>query len=113
MKELKVIEDFPTTVVHGTYVEPWAQIKTKGLSVMRRNHIHLASGKFGEEGVISGMRKTAEVFIYINIPKALEEDIKFFISDNGVILTPGNSQGLLPPHLFLRVEDKKGNSFLS
>ncbi|KAA8915813.1 hypothetical protein TRICI_002023 [Trichomonascus ciferrii] len=112
MKELTSVEDFPATVIHGTYTEPWNQIKTKGLSVMRRNHIHLASGKFGQEGVISGMRKTADVFIYIDIPKALQEDIKFFISENGVILTPGNSQGLLPPHLFLKVEDKKGNNLL-
>lgn len=47
-------EEIPV-VIHGTYFKPWAIIKNEGLSKMNRNHIHFASGFFGEEGVISGM----------------------------------------------------------
>lgn len=111
-QELKDLEGFPDKVIHGTYTEPWKVIKTKGLSTMNRTHIHMASGKFGEEGVISGMRKSAEVFIYIDVSKALSQGIKFYVSDNGVILSAGNENGIIPPELFLKVEDKQGNSLI-
>jgi 2'-phosphotransferase len=47
-------EEIPV-VIHGTYFEPWATIKNDGLSRMSRNHIHFASGIFGDNAVISGM----------------------------------------------------------
>ncbi len=36
--------------------------------------------------------------------KALSNNIKFYISSNGVVLTPGNDVGYLEPKYFLRVE---------
>lgn len=75
-----------------------------GLSKMKRNHIHLAQGVPGE-GVISGMRTSSQVLIFINLQKALDAGIKFFLSNNGVILTEGDDEGFLRPEFFERVEN--------
>jgi 2'-phosphotransferase len=90
---------------------------------MKRNHIHLAQGVAGENvisglSIISnptrqilkiptGMRNSSQILIFINVRKALDAGIKFFFSDNGVILTEGNGLGILGPDFFLRVEDAK------
>lgn len=89
---------------------------------MNRNHIHIAQGIPGK-GVISGMhtcilltfhlsyvylsgmRNTSQIFIFINVQKAIDEGIKFYLSENGVILTEGNNAGILSTEFFLRVED--------
>jgi len=47
------------------------------------------------------------ILIFINLQKALDAGIKFFLSDNGVILTEGDDKGLLKPEFFERVEDAK------
>merc|ERR1712218_244679 len=97
------------TLVHGTYYEAWKNIKKSGyLSRMNRNHIHLATGLPSSSHVISGMRKSSQIYIYINTKKcAAENTIPFYQSDNGVILTPGNDSGKLPIDYFLKVIDAK------
>jgi 2'-phosphotransferase len=45
-------------IVHGTYLEPLPLIMKGGLNRMARNHVHMAIGKPGNNGVISGMRKS-------------------------------------------------------
>ncbi|XP_078350271.1 tRNA 2'-phosphotransferase 1-like isoform X3 [Oculina patagonica] len=75
----------------------------EGLSRMSRNHIHFAPGEPGEEGVISGMRSSCEILVFINLRKALGDGFKFYRSSNNVILCPGNEQGFLPPEYFERV----------
>ena len=91
-----------------------------GLSTMGRNHIHLAQGVSGSD-IISGasfiqtpayltshvplgMRRSSQVLIFINLEKALAAGIKFYLSSNGVVLTPGNELGFLDPKFFSRVE---------
>ena len=121
----------PATVVHGTDERAWSLIlKGGGLRRMTRNHIHFASGlpagfkPLGPESegkvsegkdaasdtapVISGMRMSSTVLIYIDIDAALDQGIPFFVSENGVILTEGNEQGVLPYELFKKVESRKG-----
>lgn len=101
------------TIVHGTFADAWNTIQKKGLSKMGRNHIHFASGMIGEDGVISGMRKSCQVYIYVNAVKCAEDGIKFFKSDNGVLLTAGlNEEGCLPVSYFSHVTDKSGNVLL-
>ncbi|XP_074860965.1 tRNA 2'-phosphotransferase 1 isoform X2 [Carettochelys insculpta] len=95
--------DLPQTMAHGTYLRHWPAICQGGLSRMGRNHIHLAPGLPGDGHVLSGMRKDCEVAIVINGPKALEDGILFYRSANGVILTPGDAEGLLPPQYFQKV----------
>ncbi|KAL1797856.1 hypothetical protein ACET3X_004462 [Alternaria dauci] len=115
----------PETVVHGTDERAWNLIiKSGGLRRMGRNHIHFASGlpagfkaldsstdptteEKETQPVISGMRKNSSILIYIDINAALAAGIKFFVSDNGVILTEGNEQGFLSYEFFKRVESRK------
>ena len=106
LKIINNISDLPNGIaVHGTYKKAWKIIKSKGLSKMNREHIHLAIG-LPDEGVISGMRKTVQVLIYIDVDKCLEAGIPLFLSTNGVILSPGNNKGIIPPELFLKVDIK-------
>lgn len=96
-------------VIHGTYMKLWPKIKVEGLKRMNRIHIHFASG-LPEKGndVISGVRQNAEICIYINLAKALKDGLKFFKSVNGVILSPGNEQGIIEPKYFLKVCTRNG-----
>ena len=55
-----------------------------------------------------GMRTSSHILIFINVQKALDAGIKFFLSDNGVILTEGDSEGFLGPEFFEKVESAKG-----
>lgn len=93
-------------VIHGTYLRNLSQIKERGLSRMRRNHIHCAPQLPNDKAVISGARSDSEVYIYIDLKKALNDGIKFYKSKNGVILTPGNLEGILEPKYFLKIELK-------
>jgi len=110
------------TIVHGTYDEPWRNgIRTEGLKRMTRNHIHFASGlptssKDGDEGgavVISGMRRTCTVYVYVDGKKCAEDGIEFYRSDNGVLLTAGvGGTGTLPVRYFSHVTDASGRILL-
>ncbi|CAM5166062.1 unnamed protein product [Natator depressus] len=93
----------PQTIAHGTYLRHWPAICRGGLSRMGRNHIHLAPGLPGDGHVLSGMRQDCDVAIVIDGPQALADGIQFYRSANGVILTPGDAEGLLPPRYFQRV----------
>uniref|UniRef100_A0A670ZIU7 2'-phosphotransferase n=1 Tax=Pseudonaja textilis TaxID=8673 RepID=A0A670ZIU7_PSETE len=99
---LQDLQDFPETVAHGTLLRHWPAIRQRGLSRMGRTHIHLAPGLPGDGDVLSGMRNSSEVAIILDIPKALADGIPFFRSANGVILSPGNADGLLLPRYFSR-----------
>ncbi|KAJ5748576.1 uncharacterized protein N7511_010272 [Penicillium nucicola] len=98
----------PDTVVHGTFWSTWPVIlQSGGLRCMGRNHIHFATGPSleavlaqdkdavqakpasGEAHVISGMRRDAQVLIYVDIRKALAAGVPFWRSENGVILSDG------------------------
>jgi 2'-phosphotransferase len=98
------------TIVHGTYRKAWEEfICVHGLSRMKRNHIHFAPGlPDDKDHVISGMRKTSEIYIYIDSQKCASDEVKFYRSDNGVILTSGiDTAGILPLKYLLKVVDAK------
>ncbi|EGN95113.1 hypothetical protein SERLA73DRAFT_143184 [Serpula lacrymans var. lacrymans S7.3] len=98
--------DIPMAV-HGTNRKAWELISTQGLSKMKRNHIHLAQGIAGDS-VVSGMRKSSQILIYIDVQKAIDAGIKFSLSSNGVVLTEGDETGFLAPRFFQRVENADG-----
>lgn len=107
----------PTTVVHGTFHSAWpAILESGGLRCMGRNHVHFATGPsldsilprqadgtnaesttqglkelgLNDDGrVISGMRRDAQVLIYVDLKKALAAGCPFWRSENGVILSEG------------------------
>lgn len=101
---LKILESVEFDIIHGTYFKHWSKIKADGLSRMKRNHIHFAKGL----NFISGLRRTTEVFIYINFDKAKKDGLIFLESENGVILCAGNSQGFVETKYFLKVTIKDG-----
>ncbi|KAF8629093.1 hypothetical protein AX15_003584 [Amanita polypyramis BW_CC] len=112
MTPILSVEDIPTRIaVHGTSVTAWKSIATQGLSKMNRNHIHLAQG-VPSNNVISGMRKSSQVLIYIKVQNAINSGIKFLLSDNGVVLTTGDENGFLKTEFFERVVTAKGEVLL-
>ncbi|KAF9025339.1 hypothetical protein BDZ89DRAFT_1135501 [Hymenopellis radicata] len=97
------LKDEVLTRLHGTRYVRHHFPSSQGISKMNRNHIHLPHHIHLPQGHISGMRKTASVFIYIDVQKALDAGIKFSLSDNGVVLTEGNTDGFLPTTYFSKV----------
>lgn len=132
----------PDTVVHGTYHAVWpAILQSGGLRCMGRNQVHFATGPslesvlpthldgtshsaMGPSGlndgrVISGMRRDAQILIYIDIKKALAAGCPFWRSENDVILSEGvaiegnqeagdgTSQKIIPVEFFDVVVERK------
>ncbi|KAK4242638.1 KptA family-domain-containing protein, partial [Achaetomium macrosporum] len=101
----------PAAVIHGTYFAFWpAIVASGGLKPMGRNHVHFSTGlpDDTEAGVISGMRRDAELLIYVDVEASMrEEGIKWWMSDNGVVLTEGNADGLVPARYFKEVVGRR------
>ncbi|KIW06180.1 uncharacterized protein PV09_02663 [Verruconis gallopava] len=125
MEPITLDGEIPSIVVHGTTSKAWPLILSSGgLKKMSRNHIHFAAGlpagfasvtaaqeagnNANKEPVISGMRNSSNILIYIDIAKALKSGIKFWKSANGVILSEGNESGQIPIEYFKQVEDRRG-----
>ncbi|OQO03294.1 hypothetical protein B0A48_11550 [Cryoendolithus antarcticus] len=127
-------ENLPAMAVHGTSRSAWPLILASGgLKPMGRNHVHFATGlpsawskpqtqsadsvaavddETAKAAVVSGMRNSSSVLVYLDLAKALEKGIKFGLSDNGVVLTEGNEQGLVPVQVFSRVEERGGEGLI-
>lgn len=119
-------ENAPDSAVHGTSHSAWTLIATSGgLKPMGRNHVHFAAGlpqgfkSIVEDGkaddeapVISGMRKSSTILMFLDLKKAMEAGVEFWLSDNGVILSGGDSEGIIPLEYFRRVEDRTGEGVL-
>lgn len=118
-------DNVPETVVHGTYYGNYAAIlESGGLSKMGRNHVHFATGILGESGsgkgvganegekeekakVLSGMRQDAELLIYIDVQKSLEDGNTWWLSENGVVLTEGDGAGLVGTQYWKKVTGRR------
>jgi 2'-phosphotransferase len=102
-------------IVHGTYRDPWQNaIRQQGLSRMKRTHIHFAPGlPSGKDQVISGMRRSCDIYIFVDGKRCAQDNIVFYRSDNGVLLTAGvNEEGVLPPSYFSHVVASSGEVLL-
>lgn len=62
-------------VVHGTYKHCWPNIMKHGLSRMSRVHVHFSAYEPGDKRIISGLRKSAQIYIYIDVDKAVKGEI--------------------------------------
>lgn len=101
---LLTASNMPETIVHGTMRANLPSVLETGLSKKQRTHIHFAKGLYGQNNVISGMRKNADTFIYINQAKCLQDNILFYESDNGVVLCKGlEDTGALPSKYFDKI----------
>jgi len=123
----------PRMVVHGTTRQAWALIVSSGgLKPMGRNHVHFATGlpkgvqstrpatessrslnadepRSLDPPVVSGMRSSSSVLIYLNVEKTLEAGFELWRSDNGVVLCDGGDKRLIPMDLFKVVEERTGS----
>lgn len=95
----RVTHAYPVCI-HGTNKKAIKAIEEGGLKPMNRKHIHMAIGLPTDSHVISGMRKTSKVIIYINMQKAMDNGKRFYVSENNVILTADT----IEPDLFDKVE---------
>ncbi|KRX10827.1 hypothetical protein PPERSA_00997 [Pseudocohnilembus persalinus] len=107
LEQVNDASKFPV-VVHGTYKKFWEQIRKEGLKPMSRNHVHFAIGYPKDNEVISGMRQTCDVFVEIDLQRAIESDMKWYISNNKVLLSSGHNR-VISPQYFKKVVDKNGN----
>ena len=99
---LTIIEKPLPECIHGTYKKYLSSISQNGLNKQLRDQIHFTT-KINSNMVNSGIRKSAEVAIYIDMKKAMEAGIKFYRSKNGVILSPGIN-GIIEPRFFSKIE---------
>ena len=93
--------------VHGTYHSAWPQIlESGGLKRMSRHHVHLAQGLSGDAGVISGVRSSSQILIWVDVRACVAAGIAFYTSQNGVVLSPGRAADeLIPLEFFAQVVD--------
>lgn len=92
-----------TVCVHGSYKRNLESILESGLKRMKRLHVHFSCGLPMDGEVISGMRRDVDLLIFLDVRKALEDGMKFYISDNKVILTEG-FDGVVPVKYFEKIE---------
>jgi 2'-phosphotransferase len=100
----------PEVVVHGTYFAFYQPIvDSGGLKRMNRNHIHFSTGLPEDKkgAVISGMRNDAEILIYVDIKKSLQDGVLWWLSENGVVLTDGDKSDVLSTRYFKKVVGRK------
>jgi len=57
----------------------------------------------------TGMRNSSQILVFVDVQKALDAGIPFYLSANGVVLTDGE-EGFLSPTYFQRVEFAKHRS---
>jgi RNA:NAD 2'-phosphotransferase (TPT1/KptA family) len=131
--------DAVSSAAHGTSLAAWAKIRETGISRAKRRHVHMARNVFGrlsrgpEEGtndtepeddardesvtervVVSGFRKDARVAVLVDVARGVREGVPFFLSSNGVVLSPGEGDtGTIPTRLFLRAVDLKTGEALA
>lgn len=94
-----------SNIIHGTYLRYLKNIQKEGLKCMNRNHIHFTSNENFHEN-LSGFRNNCEILIYIDIEKAINDGIEFFLSENNVILSSGINN-CIKPEYFLKIIYRK------
>ena len=112
------LKNLPDCCVHGTYRKHFESIKRKGLLAggrqgqSYRNHVHFSSFNPGDERVISGMRYDCQIAIWIDLKKAVQDGVPFYISTNQVILSPGIN-GVIDKKYFTHARDLQNKEDLS
>lgn len=81
-------KDEAPLAIHGTSKKFLPSILENGLNPMKRTHIHFSTQEYGSSEMISGMRKSSEVLIYLDVEKVLDNNIPLYLSENQVLLCP-------------------------
>ncbi len=102
-------------IVHGTTYSAYESIKKTGLKKMGRSHIHFAITddiKTGNQQQ-SGIRGNCQVLVYLDMAKAMNDGIEFFISDNKVVLSSGvGDDGTIDAKYFSKIIDRATGKLL-
>jgi len=104
-------ENLPAVCVHGTYRWHWDSILRSGLlpgglrGKHQRSEVHFACAEPGKDRAVSGMRSDCTLVIWLDLKRALQDGLPFYVSENGVVLSPGDAAGRIPPQYFLRAVD--------
>ncbi|KAM3067141.1 tRNA 2'-phosphotransferase [Clarireedia jacksonii] len=92
-------DNVPETVVHGTYFAFYdAIVESGGLKKMGRNHVHFGTGWPEEKGVVRCLRE--------------EPEMKWWLSENGVVLTEGNANGVVGTRFWKKVVGRREGGLL-
>ncbi|XP_037905615.1 tRNA 2'-phosphotransferase 1 [Hermetia illucens] len=117
LREISEASDLPRAI-HGTYMRFWDKIKVEGLKRMNRYHIHFTSSEVPVNSrtplhgqVTSGFRNNCDLLIYVDVPEAMRAGVKFYLSENNVILTSG-LDGTLPPRFLLKAVNRRTGQLL-
>ena len=95
------------SVVHGTTRAAWRSIRGSGLHRMQRQHVHFGQGP-PSAGPGPGTGKSSQVLVYIDLHAALGAGIPFYVTANGVILSPGEgTTGTVPVKYFSKAVDSR------
>ncbi|CAI4050818.1 hypothetical protein SKDZ_15G0540 [Saccharomyces kudriavzevii ZP591] len=83
------LSQLPQELIHGTSLQSTIKIfKSGAILPMGRNHVHLSPGMLHAKGVISGMRSSSTVYIFIDCHfPSFFQDLKLFRSLNNVYLS--------------------------
>ncbi|CAE7559079.1 Trpt1 [Symbiodinium sp. CCMP2592] len=96
--------------VHGTHFRHYSSIYHQGLRAggdrgqRARKHVHFAMAlRRDQHRATSGMRKDVEILLYLDIPRALRDNMRLCVSTNSVVLTEGFN-GCIPIDYIMKVQ---------
>jgi 2'-phosphotransferase len=95
----------PLSIVHGTSIKAYEDIKIIGLKRFKRSHVHfnIYDNNFHK----TPLRENRKILIHLNMELAMNDGIEFYISQNNVVLSPGiGNEGLIDKKYFDKVTDR-------
>lgn len=81
---LKLVENPPKRLFHGTSEDVVEKILEDGLKPMTRQHVHLSHDR--DTALKVGKRHGTPCVLVINVEDMVKDKVKFYISNNGVYL---------------------------
>ncbi len=109
-EELLTKLDIPLDcIIHGTTYRAYDEIKKSGLKKLGRSHIHFAitDDFIAGNKQQSGIRSNCQILIYLDMEKAMNDGIEFYMSSNKVVLSQGvGEEGIIDKKYFSKVIDK-------
>ena len=93
--------------IHGTYWKAWETIRNNGLKRMKgKANLCFQPGQIGNSSnlpeLVAKFKNNCEVLVYIDLAKAIMNEIPFYKSANNVVVSPGDLNMRIPPRYFLK-----------
>ncbi|ADO67145.1 putative tRNA 2-phosphotransferase [Cafeteria roenbergensis virus] len=98
---LEEIKEPIPNIFHGTFIKKIDSIKNTCLNKMTRHFIHFAADDIIHNHL---KRSISQVKVYVDMKKAMDDEIKFYYAKNKVILSNGkNNDGIIPAKYFTKI----------